>query len=270
MVGKQRLDVLLLNKGYFKSREQARASIMAGEVMVNDIKIDKPGASVPADAQIRLNSKPLPYVSRGGLKLEKALNTFNIDLNGKIVIDCGASTGGFTDCALQHGAAKVYAVDVGYGQLAWSLRQDPRVVVLERTNVRYLEPTTLGELADVITIDLAFISLNKVLPNIIRCLKPDGEIIALVKPQFEAGPDRVGKKGVVRKPETHKEILREVLLEVSKLNINILGLSYSPITGPKGNIEFLLWLGFKGKVLTMAECKSLIDQVVASAHQELK
>jgi 23S rRNA (cytidine1920-2'-O)/16S rRNA (cytidine1409-2'-O)-methyltransferase len=242
---------------------------MAGEVLVNNIPVDKPGERVPVDAAIRLTGRPLPYVSRGGLKLEKALKVFNIDLHHKVILDVGASTGGFTDCALKHGADRVYAVDVGYGQLAWSLRQDPRVIVLERTNARYLERDKLGEPVDVATIDVAFISLAKVLPAVRRCLKPEGEIIALVKPQFEAGPGRVGKKGVVRDPVVHMEVLKEVMNAVTGLGLKIYGLTWSPISGPEGNLEFLLWLGLKGLGLAPADWQHLIEQVVAAAHQEV-
>ncbi|KYH31647.1 TlyA family RNA methyltransferase [Neomoorella mulderi] len=269
-MARQRLDLLLVQRGLFASRQQARAAIMAGEVLVNNVLVDKPGEGVPVDAEIRLTGQPLPYVSRGGLKLEKALKVFNIDLRDKIILDVGASTGGFTDCALKHGAARVYAVDVGYGQLAWSLRQDPRVTVLERTNARYLERDTLGELVDVATIDVAFISLAKILPAVLRCLKPEGEIIALVKPQFEAGPGRVGKKGVVRDPAVHREVLKEVMTGAAGLGLKIYGLTCSPISGPEGNLEFLLWLGLKGQGLAPGEWQPLIEQVVAEAHQEVR
>lgn len=269
-MARQRLDVLLIQRGLFGSRQQARAAIMAGEVLVNNIPVDKPGERVPVDAEIRLTGQPLPYVSRGGLKLEKALKVFNIDLHHKVILDVGASTGGFTDCALKHGAARVYAVDVGYGQLAWSLRQDPRVIVLERTNARYLERDKLGEPVDMATIDVAFISLAKVLPAVLRCLKPEGEIIALVKPQFEAGPGRVGKKGVVRDPAVHREVLKEVMTAVTGLGLKIYGLTWSPISGPEGNLEFLLWLGLKGQGLATGDWQHLIEQVVAAAHQEVR
>ncbi|NLW07105.1 MAG: TlyA family RNA methyltransferase [Clostridia bacterium] len=266
---KQRLDLLLVNRGLFASREQARAAILAGEVLVDEVPVDKPGAVVREDAELRLKGNRLPYVSRGGLKLEKALKAFSINLQGKIVLDVGASTGGFTDCALQHGAARVYAVDVGYGQLAWSLRQDPRVVVLERTNARYLEPEMLPAPADLATIDVAFISVLKVLPAVCRCLRPQAEIIALIKPQFEAGPARVGKKGVVREAGTHREVLKEVLTGACALDLKIKGLTYSPIRGPQGNLEFLLWLGLEGAAIPVQEWLPVIERVVAAAHREL-
>jgi 23S rRNA (cytidine1920-2'-O)/16S rRNA (cytidine1409-2'-O)-methyltransferase len=261
---------LLVDRGLFPSREQARAAIMAGEVLVNEEPVDKPGALVPAGVELRLKGTRLPYVSRGGLKLEKALNTFALNLDGKTVLDVGASTGGFTDCALQHGAALVYAVDVGYGQLAWSLRQDPRVVVLERTNARYLEPGMLPGPADLATIDVAFISVLKVLPAVCRCLQPQGEVVALIKPQFEAGPDRVGKKGVIRESAVHEVVLQEVLSEISRQGLKIQGLTYSPISGPRGNLEFLLWLRLEGTGLLPSEWQPMIERVVAAAHHDLR
>lgn len=268
-MAKVRLDLLLLQRGLYPSREQARAAIMAGEVLVDNVPVDKPGAAVPATAVIRLTGRHLPYVSRGGLKLARALEAFKIDLTGKIILDVGASTGGFTDCALQHGAARVYAVDVGYGQLAWSLRQDPRVVVLERVNARFLEPGHLGEPVDIATIDVSFISLLKILPAVAGCLKPDGEIVALVKPQFEAGPGRVGKKGVVREASVHQEILQEVLAGVTDLGLRVRSLTYSPVRGPEGNREFLLWLGLRGQALAGDTWPALIKEVVAAAHREV-
>ncbi|WP_053094855.1 TlyA family RNA methyltransferase [Neomoorella thermoacetica] len=268
-MAKERLDLLLVRRGLYPSREQARTAIMAGEVLVNNVPVDKPGAAVPDTATIRLLGQHLPYVSRGGLKLARALEVFSIDLHGKIILDVGASTGGFTDCALKHGAARVYAVDVGYGQLAWSLRQDPRVIVMERVNARYLESSSFGEPADVATIDVSFISLLKVLPAVASCLKPEGEIIALVKPQFEAGPGRVGKKGVVREAAVHRAVLQEVLAAAVDLGLKIKGLTYSPIKGPEGNVEFLLWLGLTGQGLEKEAWESLINRVVAAAHEGL-
>ncbi len=268
-MARQRLDLLLVSKGLSPSRERARAIIMAGQVLVDDVPVNKPGATVSPKAVIRLRGPSLPYVSRGGLKLAKALEFFDISLGGKIVLDIGASTGGFTDCALQKGAARVYAVDVGYGQLAWSLRQDKRVVVLERMNARHLKPDMLAEPADIAVIDVAFISLLKVLPAVLACLQPQGEIIALVKPQFEAGPERVGKKGVVKKAATHCSVLAKILAGASGLGLKICGLTYSPLRGPQGNIEFLLWLGLEGQGLGPTEWPALISQVVTAAHGEL-
>jgi len=264
---KKRLDLVLVEKGLFASREKARAAIMEGKILVDGKLIDKAGTNVDENAQIIKAGRDLPYVSRGGLKLEKALKTFNINLQDKIVLDVGASTGGFTHCALLNGASKVYAVDVGYGQLAWELRQDPRVVSIERFNVRYLTPEKLGELVDLSTIDVSFISLSKVLPAVISCLKPDGEIIALIKPQFEAGKENVGKKGVVKDPKVHKSVIQKVLLESEKLQLNPLGLTFSPIKGPEGNIEYLLWL----KRNCLKETNLVIDvhELVENAHKEL-
>ncbi len=238
---KVRLDRLLVERGLAPSREQARRLIMAGEVQVNEQVVDKPGRLVPEDAPVQVRRQPR-YVSRGGLKLEAALDRFGLDVSGKVAVDVGASTGGFTDCLLQRGAAKVYAVDVGYGQLAWKLRQDPRVIPLERTNIRYLEALPDGELADLAVIDASFIGLRLVLPATLRLLKPDGQIIALVKPQFEAGRQDVGKGGVVRDPQVHRRVLEEVATLAQELGLTVAGLTVSPAPGPAGNVEFLIWL----------------------------
>ncbi|WP_227766023.1 TlyA family RNA methyltransferase [Zhaonella formicivorans] len=265
---KERLDILLVKKGLFASREKAKAAIMAGIIRVNGQKVDKAGTLVDVDAALSKTGEEMPYVSRGGLKLEKALKTFSINLNGKVILDVGASTGGFTHCALLNGARKVFAVDVGYGQLAWQLRQDERVVLLERVNVRYLKPEQLAEKADVATIDVSFISVAKVLPAVLACLKSDGEIVALIKPQFEAGKEKVGKKGVVKDPAVHREVIATVVSQAEKLELYMSGLTYSPITGPEGNIEYLLWLTCKHNVQLSPE--TLIRAVVAEAHQQLK
>lgn len=241
-MAKVRLDVFLCEGNYFPSREKARAAIMAGEVIVNGEKVDKAGFQVKEDAQITLIGEKLPFVSRGGLKLDKAVKTFGLELEGKIMADIGASTGGFTDCALQNGAVKVYAVDVGYGQLAWELRQDPRVVVKEKTNARYLDETVIPDLLDVATIDVSFISLKKILPALSGRLKETGEVAALIKPQFEAGKEKIGKNGVVRDKETHLEVIASILDFLPEAGLYSWGLTYSPIKGPKGNIEYLLWL----------------------------
>lgn len=258
---KTRLDVLLVNRGLFETRARAQAEIMAGNILVNEVKVDKPGAPTKENVTIRILGSKIPYVSRGGLKLEKALKVFPIDLTGKVLADIGASTGGFTDCALQNGAAKVYAVDVGYGQLAWALRQDSRVVNLERTNVRNLTEATLGERVDGATIDVAFISLNLVLPAVAGVLKDDGFIMTLIKPQFEAGKDKVGKKGVVKEADTHKEVIDNVLAFARSIELVPLGLDYSPIKGPEGNIEYLLYLKKAGT-------DSVTDEVVARVVEE--
>ena len=237
---KIRLDVLLVESGLVESREQGQRLIQAGQVLVDGQMIDKPGHSVAADAALEVRGQPHPYVSRGGLKLEKALDHFAIPVAGRIALDVGASTGGFTDCLLQRGAARVYAVDVGYGQLAWSLRQDPRVVVMERTNIRYLE--SLPEPCDLGTIDVSFISLDLVLPAVVRLVKPGAGILPLIKPQFEAGKGQVGKGGVVRDPAIHRAVLERVLGRANACGLAVLGLIRSPLLGPAGNVEFLAHL----------------------------
>ncbi|MHB1296724.1 MAG: TlyA family RNA methyltransferase [Anaerolineae bacterium] len=234
-----RLDLLLHEKGYTPSREKARGLILAGQVLVNGAMVDKAGAEVDSDADIQIQQGP-PYVSRGGLKLEAALGVFSIDPTGRVAADVGASTGGFTDCLLQHGASRVYAIDVGRAQLVWSLRQDARVVVMERTNARYLEQ--LPEPVDLVTIDVSFISLRLILPKVRLWLASGGQVIALVKPQFEAGREQVGKGGVVRDPRVHRSVLEDVLGWAQKNGWRVLGLAVSPIKGPAGNIEFLAYL----------------------------
>ena len=238
-MAKIRLDVLLTRQGRFESRARAQAVIMSGVVFLDGKRLDKPGALVPETAEPEIRGASIPYVSRGGLKLEKALASFEIDPGGKTCIDCGASTGGFTDCLLQHGAAKVYAADVGYGQLDWRLRQDERVVVLERTNIRYLTADALGDRPELATIDLSFISLRLVLPAIYGLLAEDGQVIALIKPQFEAGREQVGKKGVVRDPSVHRQVLERFLQDAEFLGFGVAALDFSPIKGPEGNVEYL-------------------------------
>ena len=263
---KERLDALLTAKGLFESRAKAQAAIMAGQILVNEQKIDKPGTQVPEDAAIRILGDKLPYVSRGGLKLEKALKIFPISVEGKVVADIGASTGGFTDCALQNGAAKVYAIDVGYGQLAWKLRSDERVVNMERTNVRYLEKEHLAEMVDAATIDVAFISLDKVLPAVHKILKPEGFVIALIKPQFEAGKENVGKKGVVRDPKVHEAVINNVIAFAKNEGFGIAGLEFSPIKGPEGNIEYLLYLTLQADD---AVDTAYVSELVSKSHGDL-
>lgn len=239
-VTKERLDVLLLELGYFDSREKAKAAIMAGLVFVGTEKIDKAGTKVPRDAALNVKGAPHPYVSRGGLKLEKAIKTFGLDLTDAVMLDIGASTGGFTDCALQHGAKFVYAIDVGYNQLDWSLRQDKRVRVMERMNFRHMTPDQLdADKPGFASIDVSFISLKLILPVLAQLLEPGGRTVALIKPQFEAGREQVGKSGVVRDPAVHASVLREVLTFADALGFRLEGLTYSPITGGEGNIEFL-------------------------------
>lgn len=236
-----RLDVFLVERGYFSSRERARAAVLAGCVFVNGRRAEKAGQLIsPADTVV-VRAENLPYVSRGGLKLAYALKVFALDLTGLTVLDVGASTGGFTDCVLQAGARRVFAVDVGYGQLAWKLRTDPRVTVLERTNIRYLDPEALGELADFATIDVSFISIEKVLPAVGRLLKPEGQGLALIKPQFEAGPEKVGKKGVVRDPATHAAVCTRIVDFIRSCGWEVRGFTFSPVRGPEGNIEFFVF-----------------------------
>lgn len=269
---KYRLDQLLVQKGMVASREKGRALIMAGEIYVQGCKMEKAGMLVEEDAQIEIRGNQLPYVSRGGLKLEKAIETFNLHLAEKIMVDIGASTGGFTDCALQHGAGKVYAVDVGYGQLAWSLRQDKRVVVIERTNARFLTKEQIPELADLLTIDVSFISLKKILGHLVSFLKDEGTIIALIKPQFEAGRELVGKKGVVKDPMVHQRVIEDIIAFAQANSLIVKGLTFSPIRGPEGNIEFLISLQKSAKPAATEEVESAkhflpeIQQVVKQAH----
>ena len=267
---KNRLDVLVTERGLASSREQAKAYIMAGQIFVNGAREDKPGDRFEEDAEITFHGKNLPYVSRGGLKLEKALQVFPICLQDKVCLDIGASTGGFTDCMLQNGARKVFAVDVGYGQLAYKLRVDERVVCLEKTNVRYLTPDVLGEQGDFASVDVSFISLKLVLPALIPLLKDEAELVCLVKPQFEAGREKVGKKGVVRDPSVHREVLEQTLGFAAENRFAILGLDFSPIKGPEGNIEYLMYL--KKQKEGSAEGEDLsakIDALVKTSHEAL-
>ncbi|AIQ69969.1 TlyA family RNA methyltransferase [Paenibacillus graminis] len=237
---KERIDVLLVEQGFFESREKAKAAIMAGLVLADEERIEKAGMKVPRSAVLRVKGAVHPYVSRGGLKLEKALRQFGIDLNGRVMLDIGSSTGGFTDCALQNGASHVYAIDVGYNQLDWRLRKDERVSVMEQTNFRYMTPPDLqGPVPDFASIDVSFISLKIILPPLIALLERPADIAALIKPQFEAGREKVGKSGVVREPAVHKEVLVSVLGMASGLGYRLEGLTFSPITGGEGNIEFL-------------------------------
>ena len=269
-MAKERLDVLLVERGLAASRERARTMIMEGRVLVDGKKVEKAGTGVKPEAELRLLGEEMPYVSRGGLKLEKALRAFSISLAGKTMADIGASTGGFTDCALQNGAAKVYAIDVGYGQLAWKLRTDARVKNMERTNIRHVTPEALGELVDFASIDVAFISLAKVLPAVRSLLKPQGEVAALIKPQFEAGRENVGKKGVVRDPHVHENVIRDVFRAAQEAGFCIRALSYSPVKGPEGNIEYLMHLvGTGEESAASGVSQEEIVAVVAKAHTEL-
>lgn len=261
---KKRVDVILVEKGLVESREKAKRVIMEGSVFVGTKRIDKPGEKLDEDVEVVIKDNPLTYVSRGGLKLEKAIELFNIDLTNKVAIDIGASTGGFTDCMLQNGASKVFAVDVGYGQLDWRLRNDPRVIVMERTNIRNVSLDDIGEKVDFISIDVSFISLKLVLPVAKNLLKEDGEIVALIKPQFEAGRDKVGKKGIVREKSTHYEVIESIAEFSRELGFGINGLSYSPITGATGNIEFLIHL--KNNCEKAIEIKDIL-KIVDDAHE---
>lgn len=239
---KERLDTILVNRGLAPSREKAKALIMTGNVFVGGVREDKAGTGIDVNADIQIKGKTLKYVSRGGLKLEKAIEVWNPCIEGKICIDVGASTGGFTDCMLQNGAAKVYAIDVGTNQLAYSLRQDERVVCMERTNIRYVTPDDLPEKADFVSIDVAFISLKKVLGPVHALMKDEAHIVCLIKPQFEAGREKVGKKGVVRDKQVHLEVVNDIVQYADLAGYDILGLDYSPVRGPEGNIEYLLYM----------------------------
>lgn len=295
-----RLDVLLVERGLFPSRERAQGAVLAGLVFVSGQPATKPGNRYPRDAEVEVRGADLPYVSRGGLKLEKALNVFGVDVTGLVAVDVGASTGGFTDCLLKRGAALVFAVDVGYGQLAWTLRNDPRVAVLERTNARFLDRETLarahtaagrggpggGAVVDVgeapiprfATVDVSFISLDKILPALTRVLTPDGRVVCLIKPQFEAGRAEVGKRGVVKDREVHRHVLERVAEAARANGFAVAGLTFSPVTGPEGNIEYLAYLTRAGGAesgpvgpspLPPADLPATIDRVVQEAHAAL-
>ena len=267
---KQRLDVLLVEKGLAPSREKAKAIIMAGIVYVDGNKEDKAGTTFPENAVIEVKGKTLPYVSRGGLKLEKAMQKFPITLSGKVCMDVGSSTGGFTDCILQNGATKVYAIDVGHGQLAWKLRNDERVVCMEKTNIRYVVPEDIDELAAFSSIDVSFISLTKVLLPVKNLLTEDGQVVCLIKPQFEAGREKVGKKGVVRDRAVHEEVIRMVMDYASSIDFYPLALDFSPVKGPEGNIEYLLFLSKNKQDQEIVDASSIdIKAVVTASHDTL-
>ena len=262
---KKRLDVLLTEQGYAENRTKAQAIIMSGIVYVDGQKADKPGTAYEETVSIEVRGGACPYVSRGGLKLEKALRDFGVKPEGFVCSDSGASTGGFTDCLLQQGARKVFAIDVGYGQLDWKIRSDPRVVVMEKTNIRYVTPEQLGEPLDLSVVDVSFISLKIVLPAIRALLKPTGQVLCLIKPQFEAGREKVGKKGVVREKSTHVEVLQGFVELADSLGFHILGLTYSPVKGPEGNIEYLGHLSLND---VPGICPDVVD-VVEQAHAAL-
>ena len=259
-----------MEKGLAPSREKAKAIIMAGIVYVDGNKEDKAGTTFPEQAVIEVKGKTLPYVSRGGLKLEKAMQQFPITLADKVCMDVGSSTGGFTDCMLQNGAVKVYAVDVGHGQLAWKLRNDPRVVCMEKTNIRYVTPEDIEELVEFSSIDVSFISLTKVLLPVKNLLTDNGQIVCLIKPQFEAGREKVGKKGVVRDRKVHEEVIRMVMDYAASIELYPLALDFSPVKGPEGNIEYLLFLSKNKEDMAVMDDTSIdIDAVVTASHETL-
>lgn len=262
---KERIDILLVEKGLIESREKAKRIIMEGAVYIDSQRVDKPGEKVDIDSNIIVKGNPIPYVSRGGLKLEKAIEVFGINLKDKIALDIGASTGGFTDCMLKNNASKVYAIDVGYGQLDWKLRNDSRVVVKERTNIRHMKENDIGEKADFSSIDVSFISLKLVLPVAKNLLKDDGEIVALIKPQFEAGRDKVGKKGIIKDSKVHKDVIRDIYDFCSSIDLFINNITFSPIKGTTGNIEYLAHIN-KDSGIDKNNIDSIINTVVSESH----
>ncbi len=270
-IKKERIDVLLVEQGLAETREKAKRAIMAGLVYANEERLDKPGEKIPSDTELTVKGKVMPYVSRGGLKLEKALKEFALDLNGKVMLDIGASTGGFTDCGLQNGVKLSYALDVGYNQLAWKLRQDERVIVMERTNFRYVTPADLeGEMPSFASIDVSFISLKLILPVLKTLLVPGSDTVALIKPQFEAGRGQVGKKGIVRDKSIHIEVIRKIVDFSAELGFVCKALTYSPITGGDGNIEFLVHLHWPGENAEGTSEIASIEDIVDQAHEQLK
>ncbi|MCK0472544.1 TlyA family RNA methyltransferase [Halalkalibacter sp. APA_J-10(15)] len=272
MAKKERIDVLLVERGLFETREKAKRAIMAGLVFSGTERLDKPGVKIDSSIALEIKGNPIPYVSRGGLKLEKALRVFPISLQDKLVIDIGASTGGFTDCALQNGAKAVYAIDVGYNQLSWKLRQDKRVVVMERTNFRYVEHADLQKgLPQFACMDVSFISIKLILPVLKSLLLPGSDVVALIKPQFEAGREQVGKKGIIRDPSIHEDVVKRMIDFSLKQGYSVLGLEYSPIKGGEGNIEFLLHLQSVEEMSNVHLCDRIsVEEVVEHAHEQLK
>ena len=264
---KKRLDVLLVEQGLADSREKAKAIIMSGIVYVDNNKEDKAGTTFEETAKVEVRGNTLKYVSRGGLKLEKAMNNFGVTLDGKVCMDVGASTGGFTDCMLQNGAVKVYSVDVGHGQLAWKLRNDERVVCMEKTNIRYVTPEDIDDRVEFASIDVSFISLTKVLPAVKELMTENGEIVCLIKPQFEAGREKVGKNGVVRDPATHREVLHNAMGYAAANGFVVRGLDFSPVKGPEGNIEYLMFVQKSEQPGVLDD--SVAEQVVAASHSSL-
>lgn len=261
-MAKTRIDTLLVEKGFFESRQRAQSSILEGIVYIDEVRVDKPGQMVNADSNIVIRGDKLPFVSRGGLKLDKAIKVFNIDVKGKICMDIGASTGGFTDCLLQNCASFVYSIDVGYGQLAWKLRQDERVKCMEKTNFRYLTFDDIGQYVDFFCTDVSFISLEKILPVAYKLLKESGTGVALIKPQFEASREEVGKKGVIKDMQVHIKVIEKIVKLCQSINFKVIGLDFSPIKGPEGNIEFLIYLSKSENDVEEYN----IQQVVEQAH----
>ena len=269
MADKERLDVLMVNNGLAASRELAKAYIMAGDVYVDGNKEDKAGTKVDVNANIELRGKVMPYVSRGGYKLEKAMEVFPVTIEGKICMDIGSSTGGFTDCMLQNGASKVYSIDVGYGQLAWKLRNDERVVCMEKTNVRYITGEQVPDKPQFASVDVSFISLTKVIPPALNVMSDDAQLVCLIKPQFEAGREKVGKKGVGRDKKAHEEVILKIIDFAFEIGLNVIGIDFSPIKGPEGNIEYLIMLDRKNEGLTIEEAHKAAHDIEEQSHELL-
>lgn len=269
-VKKERLDVLLVEQGLFESRENAKRHIMEGIILVNDVPVDKPGTKVPSDARLRIKGKVMPYVGRGGYKLEKAINYFHLKMENAIMADIGASTGGFTDCALQHGAKKVYAIDVGTNQLDWKLRINPQVINLEKTNIKDVTMELLGERVNFISVDISFISVLKIIPAVNDILEESGQLVILIKPQFEAGREKVGKGGIITDKAIHSEVVFDTLQEFENQGFFVNGLTFSPIKGGSGNIEFLALLSKNKKTKETQMTKEFVNCIVEEAHRELK
>ncbi len=269
MADKERLDVLMVNNGLAASRELAKAYIMAGNVYVDGNKEDKAGTKIDISSKIELKGGEMPYVSRGGYKLEKAMEVFPVELKGKTCMDIGASTGGFTDCMLQNGASKVYSIDVGYGQLAWKLRNDERVVCMEKTNVRYITEEQIPDKPEFASVDVSFISLTKVIPPAIKVMSEDAQMVCLIKPQFEAGREKVGKKGVVREKSTHLEVILKIIDFAFEEGLNIIGIDFSPIKGPEGNIEYLIMLDRKNIGMTVEDARQCAKNITDASHELL-
>lgn len=270
MSDKERLDVIIVQRGLASSRELAKAYIMEGNVYVDGVKENKAGLKVDVNSNIELKADKMKYVSRGGYKLEKAIDEFNISIDGKTCMDIGASTGGFTDCMLQNGAVKVYSIDVGYGQLAWSLRNDSRVVCMEKTNVRYITNEDILDTPSFASVDVSFISLKKVLPAVIDVMSCDAQLVCLIKPQFEAGRENVGKKGVVRDLSVHKDVIKNIIDFVYDMGLNIKGITFSPIKGPEGNIEYLILIDRSQKGIDVSEAYNIAEKVAEQSHNTLK